>query len=137
MEMVAITTTRNNTAPVPLQGTHHTNTTVQQFSPLPPPSDLSTNLNAPNPNLGRVFRIVGSAPSTYLLHEECKRFLKLSPDLYSRENLKRFEKNLEEIKGMAREIVRPLMKNTLLGSAEGVNYLVCTRVRDKDFPWSE
>jgi len=126
---------RNNTVTATTQGTHHTNTTVQQFSPLPPPSDISTS-NAINPVLGRVFRIIGST-ATYLGHEECKRFLKLSPEIYSRESLKKFEKRLEEIKGMAREIVRPLMRCSLLGSGEGVSYLVCTRVSDRDFPWSE
>ncbi|KUJ15499.1 uncharacterized protein LY89DRAFT_114667 [Mollisia scopiformis] len=122
--------TRNNTVQVP-----NTNTTIQQYSPLPAPSDISTN--APNPNLGRVFRIIGSLPSTYLPHEECKRFLKLSPDIYSRESLKKFEKRLDELKGLAREIVRPLMRCSLLGSGEGVNYLVCTKVGERDFPWSE
>ncbi|KAE8452464.1 hypothetical protein EG329_000366 [Mollisiaceae sp. DMI_Dod_QoI] len=128
---------RNNTVTVTVQGTHHTNTTVQQFSPLPPPSDISTSMNAVNPNLGRVFRIIGASPATYLLHEECKRFLKLSPEIYSRESLKKFEKRLEELKGMARETVRPLMRCSLLGTGEGVNYLVCTRVSDRDFPWAE
>lgn len=127
---------RNNTVTVTVQGTHHTNTTVQQFSPVPPPSDISTN-NPLNPNLGRAFRIIGSSPATYLLHEECKKFLKLSPEIYSRESLKKFEKRLEEIKGMAREIVRPLMRCSLLGSGDGVSYLVCTRVGDRDFPWAE
>lgn len=126
---------RNNT--IPGQATHHTNSTVQQSSPLPPPSDISSNMNAVNPNLGRVFRIIGSSPASYLLHEECKRFLKLSPDIYSRESLKKFEKRLEDIKGMAREIVRPLMRCSLLGSGEGVSYLVCTKVSERDFPWAE
>jgi hypothetical protein len=122
---------RNNAATT----THHTNQTMQQFSPIHPSSGVSSPLTT-NTNLGRVYRILGTAPSNYLNHDDCKRFLKLSPEIYSRESLKKFEKRLEEVKSMAREIVRPLMRSSLSGEGSNSNYLVCTRVDDRDFPWS-
>ena len=117
-------------------GGHHTrNNTItsQQLSPLPPASSQPLN-----PNLGRVYRILGTSPSNYLNHDECKRFLKLSPEIYSRESLRKFEKRLEEVKIMAREIVRPLMRSYLLSEGANSSYLTCTRVDDpRDFPWLE
>ncbi|TVY29129.1 hypothetical protein LHYA1_G002505 [Lachnellula hyalina] len=88
-----------------------------------------------SPPTGRTFRTLGSFPANYLSHDECKRFLKLTPELYSRDALKRFEKRMEELRGLAREVVKPLMGCCLLGSAEGVAYLTCTRVEERDFPW--
>ncbi|RDW64880.1 hypothetical protein BP6252_10531 [Coleophoma cylindrospora] len=102
-----------------------------QASPLPqatPPTNL---------NLGRVYRMLGSPTPAYLPHEECKRFLKLSPDIYSRESLKKFEKRLEEMRAAAREIVKPLMTCCLFGEGNSVSYLVCTQVDERDFPWAE
>jgi hypothetical protein len=129
------THSRNNT--VTVTTTHHTNQTVQQFSPPPPPSFSSYSQQSINPTLGRVYRTIGTAPSTYLLHDECKKFLKLAGEIYSRESLKKFEKRLDEVKGMAREIVRPLMKSSLLGEGSNCAYLVCTKIDERDFPWNE
>jgi hypothetical protein len=84
-----------------------------------------------------VYKTIGTAPSTYLLHDECKKFLKLAGEIYSRESLKKFERRLEEVKGMAREIVRPLMKSSLLGEGNNCAYLVCTKIDERDFPWNE
>jgi hypothetical protein len=78
---------------------------------------------------------LGNSPSTYLGHDECKRFLKLTPEFYSRENLKKFERRMDEVKSLAREVVKPLMKCTLQGGAEGVSYLTCTKVEERDFIW--
>ncbi|TAQ86226.1 hypothetical protein B7494_g5437 [Chlorociboria aeruginascens] len=119
---------RNNTTPSANHG--HSNSLQ---SPLPPPPPYQPT----NSNIGRIYRLLGSAPSIYLNHDECKRFLKLNPDFYSRDNLKKFERRLEELKGLAREIVRPLMRSSLLGEGANVGYLVCTRVEERDFPWSE
>jgi hypothetical protein len=124
---------RNNTVP----NAHHTNQTVQQFSPPAPPSVSSYSQQNINPSLGRVYKTIGTAPSTYLLHDECKKFLKLAGEIYSRESLKKFERRLEEVKGMAREIVRPLMKSSLLGEGNNCSYLVCTKIDERDFPWNE
>ncbi|KAK4187596.1 hypothetical protein QBC35DRAFT_384498 [Podospora australis] len=107
----------------------------------------STPIVPPLASLGRTYRILGAAPGLgsdkgYLSHDECKRFLKLTPDLYSRDNLRRFEKRVDELKGMAREVVRPLMGTGLelemsghgLGGG-GIGYLTCTTLLDRDFPW--
>ncbi|KAJ5561783.1 hypothetical protein N7535_003757 [Penicillium sp. DV-2018c] len=130
--------------------------------PVPPAPSASHPTSSPrstaSPDLSaRVYRLIGS-PSTqaYLPHDELKRFLKLHPtpsadSLYSRETLKRFERKMDEIKRLAREIVKPLMRNFLelemkgpadqaaAGSREqtpiGLPYLTCTRVEDVDLPW--
>lgn len=95
--------------------------------------------------LGRTYRTLGSGTG-YLGHDECKRFLKLAPELYSRDNLRRFEKRVDELRVLAREAVRPLMGSGLEldvaggpGRGEGVPvaYLTCTRVGDRDLPWEE
>ncbi|KAJ5749973.1 hypothetical protein N7533_007001 [Penicillium manginii] len=109
-------------------------------STTPPPAPIlknSTNANRAPPPIGqgsqtgssrptapadpsaRVYRLIGSpSPQAYLPHDEIKRFLKLHPtpsadSLYSRETLKRFERKMDEIKRLAREIVKPLMRNFL------------------------
>ncbi|KAK1836224.1 hypothetical protein QBC39DRAFT_367600 [Podospora conica] len=123
----------------------------------------------PLASLGRAFRVLGgdvvAGGKGYLGHDECKRFLKLTPDLYSRDNLRRFEKRVEELKAMAREVVRPLMGSGLElelvsaasaaapgrdgggkgghhhagagGAGEAVGYLTCVRVGERDWPWGE
>jgi hypothetical protein len=106
---------------------------------------------SPLASLGKTYRTLGSgggggAPG-YLCHDECKRFLKLTPDLYSRDNLRRFEKRLDELRAMAREVVRPLTGSRLelleapggsgsRGLADGIGYLTCTSVGDRDLPWA-
>lgn len=141
----------SNAAGPNLPNTHHTNTTIQTFTPsasgAPPhatdDSVISSSSFEPtlSPSaLGRVFRQLGSSPSTYLSHDDAKRFLKLSPENYSRDNLKRFERKLEEMKSQAREIVRPLMRCYLEGGASlgsGTGYLTCVRVRESEYPWLE
>lgn len=94
-------------------------------------------------NTGRVYRILGSSSSSaYLGHDELKRFLKLQPDLYTRENLRRFEKKVDELKSLARDLVKPLMRNFLeldLSSfgTGGLGYLTCTRLEEREVPWEE
>ncbi|EZF33295.1 hypothetical protein H101_03127 [Trichophyton interdigitale H6] len=99
--------------------------------------------------IGRTYRLVGSSNSqAYLNHDEIKRFLKLHPTSYSRENLKRLESKINELKHLAKEIVKPLMRNFLeldLKSANGegdtssswptVTYLTCTKIEEADLPW--
>ncbi|KPM45799.1 hypothetical protein AK830_g813 [Neonectria ditissima] len=97
----------------------------------------------PLPSVGRAYRTLGSAsPTSFLGHDECKRFLKLTPELYSRDNLRRFEKRIDEMKTMAREIVRPLMASGLeldmngtSRAADSITYLTCTTVTNRDLPW--
>ncbi|RFU34647.1 hypothetical protein B7463_g1744, partial [Scytalidium lignicola] len=107
-------------------------TALQLAQSGPPPPYQATPATA---NLGYVYRLIGASSSTYLTHDDCKRFLKLNPELYSRESLKKFERRLDDLKVMAREIVRPLMRSGLLGEGVNVGYLTCTRVDDRDFPW--
>jgi hypothetical protein len=99
-------------------------------TPLPPPPPFNT---------GRIFKLLGTGGATYLGHDECKRFLKLSPEHYNRDNLKRFERRVEEIKNKAKDAVKPLMRNFLeLDLREGgLPYLTCTRIDPQDFPWDE
>ncbi|OTB04586.1 hypothetical protein M426DRAFT_36727, partial [Hypoxylon sp. CI-4A] len=110
-------------------------------------------------SLGRTYRTLGSATgANYLGHDECKRFLKLTPELYSRDNLRRFEKRIDELKSAAREIVRPLMGSGLelelergavtpnsahlgapsvpIPTSGMTSYLTCVRVMERDLPWA-
>jgi hypothetical protein len=134
------------------------NTSPAPVLPLPAPSDRRSRdssrsriaLPMPPPvvppltSLGRAYRTLGSAnPSSFLGHDECKRFLKLTPDMYSRDNLRRFEKRMDELKAMARDIVRPLMDSGLeldMGASgrigENIGYLTCTAVGSRDLPWA-
>lgn len=93
------------------------------------------------PKLIRAYRLLATGGHAYLTHDECKRFLKLNPSEYSRDNLRRFERRIEELKNLARDVVRPLSRNSLqldVGSKEGelgVAYLTCTRIEDRDFEY--
>ncbi|KAK4952258.1 hypothetical protein LTR28_006673, partial [Elasticomyces elasticus] len=95
----------------------------------------------PPPNVGRIYRLLGTGGSAYLSHDELKRFLKLSPENYTRENMKRFERRMDEVKNLARDAVKPLMRDFLELDAvreEAVlPYLTCTRVGDGEWPWEE
>ncbi|KAI9823561.1 MAG: hypothetical protein M1819_001168 [Sarea resinae] len=121
-------------------------------STTPPPAAPVTNVARGNDpralppappafSPGRAYRLLGTGGSSYLGHDELKRFLKLRPDDYNRDSMKRFERRMDELKGMARELVKPLMRNFLeldLGKeGGGLGYLTCTRVEEHDFPWDE
>lgn len=136
-------------------GRHHQETALT----LHVRNALVPALSPPLSSLGRTYRILGLAPApSYLGHEECKRFLKLSPDLYTRDNLRRFEKRIDELKALAREIVRPLMGSGLEldvaggksssghgssgggngggnGPHDSITYFTCTYLSDRDLPW--
>ena len=121
------------------------NTTPPPAPPPKPPSSDPRRSNAPPQpqpppmNTGSVYRLLGTGGSSYLAHDELKRFIKIRPDDYNRETLKRFEKRMDQIKILAKEVVRPLMKNNLeldMGREGGsLGYLTCTRVEEADFPW--
>jgi hypothetical protein len=125
-----------NTTPPPapiLKSPRAPSSRTGDAAPLPPPP-------GPAFNTGRVFRLLGSGGSSYLGHDECKRFLRLCPDYYNRENLKKFERRIDEIKERAKDAVKPLMRNFLeldLGQGGGLPYLTCTRIDPQDFPWDE
>ncbi|RKF48979.1 hypothetical protein GcM3_224004 [Golovinomyces cichoracearum] len=81
-------------------------------------------------------RSTPSAP-TYLGHEQCRRFLKLNETLYTRENIKHFERRLEELRALAREVVKPVMASKLNNAAEPEEYLVCIGVEEGEWPWED
>lgn len=151
----------NMTPPPPpiLKNSPQRNTTNGSNDPQQGNGVIQTPAAPPVPS-GRVYRLLGSSSTeAYLPRDELKRFLKLHPtpsseSLYSRENLKRFERKMDEIKRLAREIVKPLMRNFLEldlkgsdnrggsggsgvgdGGLGGLPYLTCTRVEESDFPW--
>lgn len=137
----------SNTAPAPARATSRSSSTHHIASQRVPTS-IAQPATSPQPqNTGRIYRTLGSSSSSYLGHDELKRFLKLQPDLYTRENLRRFEKKMDEVKNLAREAVRPLMRNFLeldlgafgaeRGGSGGLGYLTCTRLEDREVPWEE
>ena len=122
-----------NTTPPPtpiLKSPRQTSSRNGENVPLPPALPFNT---------GRIFKLLGQGGPAYLGHDECKRFLKLSPDIYNRDNLKRFERRIEEIKNKAKDTVKPLMRNFLeLDLREGgLPYPTCTRIEPQEFPWDE
>ncbi|CAD6572272.1 MAG: hypothetical protein ASARMPREDX12_005089 [Alectoria sarmentosa] len=119
---------------------------AESTTPPPPPipktpeAQQRTGYSQPPPlSSGNLFRLLGTGGSSYLARDEMKRFVKLRPDDHQRDTLKRFEKKMDEIKAMAREIVRPLMRNCLeldMGrDGGGLGYLTCTRIDEEDFPF--
>ena len=103
-------------------------------------------------NSGRVYRLLGSTNSqAYLSHDDLKRFLKLSPSssgsssssssaLCSRDNLRRFERKVDEVKNLARDVVKSLTRNCLeldlkAEAGGGLPYLTCIKVEEEDLPW--
>ncbi|KAK3180034.1 hypothetical protein K4F52_008612 [Lecanicillium sp. MT-2017a] len=106
-------------------------------------SSSSASAVAPLPGLGsvgRAYRVMAGRPTGYLPHSACKEFLKLTPDVYSRDNLRRFERRLDELKAMAREVVAPLMGSSLeLDLAAGGAAAAgggSSGARQRDLPWS-
>ncbi|KAI1954705.1 hypothetical protein LOZ12_004511 [Ophidiomyces ophidiicola] len=132
-------------------GTSNSNSnSASRSTPTTATTATSTSTSAPSFSIGRTYRLLGSSnPQAYLSHDELKRFLKMHPSsvsLYSRDSFKRFERKMDEIKRLAREIVKPLMRNFLELDLRGgddepashgalLPYLTCTRVELADFPW--
>lgn len=89
------------------------------------------------PKLVRAYRLMSTGSQAYLPHDECKRFFKLNPSDYSRDNLRRFERRIEELKNLARDVVGPLCRDNLQLDARSaeVSYLTCVRVEERDFEW--
>ncbi|TWU75656.1 hypothetical protein ED733_007194 [Metarhizium rileyi] len=132
----------DNTSPQPSPQRHggsrsSSNSNSNSNRPAPPPPV------PPLTSIGRAYRTLGSGnTSAFLSHDDCKKFLKLTPELYRRDNLRRFEKRMDELKAMARDLVRPLLGSGLeLDSAgssrtsDGISYLTCTAVGNRDLPW--
>jgi hypothetical protein len=105
-----------------------------QSQPLPPtPSAVM--------GFGKIFRLLGAGGSAYLGHDDVKKFLKINPEFYTRENVRRFERRLDELKNLAKDVVKPLTRNFLeleVGrDGGGLPYLTCTKVDERDFPWED
>ena len=123
---------------------------AENTTPPPPPiPKVAPNAEARRPiaphpqppplNSGTLYRLLGTGGSSYLGHDELKRFLRIRPDDYTRDSLKKFEKRMDEIKCIAREVVKPLLRNYLeldMGKDGGaLGYLTCTKIDEADFPW--
>lgn len=139
---------------------------ILKNSPSNPQSHNRNQDSSAASSPARAYRLIGSpSTQTYLTHDDLKRFLKVHPtqssdSLYTRDVLKRFERKMDEIKRLAREIVKPLMRNFLeldlkgtaltepgvpsaastvagTGTRAGeLPYLTCTKVEDADVPWN-
>lgn len=133
--------TSQSTARGASRSSHHiASQRVSQAPPAAPPISIS---------MGRVYRLIGSTdPSAYLNRDELKRFMKTPnaqgvADFYTRDGLKRFERRVDELKNMARQIVQPLMRNSFLEldlrdyGPVGLGYLTCTKVEARDLPWDQ
>ncbi|KAG5930632.1 hypothetical protein E4U53_002195 [Claviceps sorghi] len=123
---------------------HHAGSTNRAPSaPALPPATTISPPASPPASVGRAYRTLGSgSPTAFLTHDDCKKFLKLTPELYSRDNLRRFEKRMAELKAMARHLVGPLLASGLeldmSGSSrtsDSITYLTCTAVGNRDLPW--
>ena len=117
------------------------------YQPHPPPLALPHQSSAIA--TGRIFRLIASSnPEAFLPHDELKRFLKIQPpstnqSLYTRDNLRRFERKIDEIKNVARDLVKPLTRNCLEldlrtladGGGGGLGYLTCMRCEEDELLW--
>ncbi|KAG5970222.1 hypothetical protein E4U56_007920 [Claviceps arundinis] len=103
------------------------------------------NVFVPPMDIYQVYQKLGSdSPSAFLDHDECEAFLALIPQLYTPENLVRFEKRMADLKVLARDLVRPLLHNSLELDVDSSDmseawykpfYFTCTTVEDDDIPW--
>ncbi|KAG6053321.1 hypothetical protein E4U17_004816 [Claviceps sp. LM77 group G4] len=109
-------------------------------------SDDNIEYIPPTYSICQVYRDLGSdSPSAFLGHRECEAFLALNPQLYTPENLDRFQKRMADLKALARDLVRPLLHNSLELDVSSPNlshetfdkpfYFTCTTVEDDDIPW--
>ena len=94
---------------------------AENTTPPPPPIPKTPNTDSRRPppvqpssmSPGTLYRLLGTGGSSYLAHDELKRFIRIRPEEYTRDTLKKFEKRMNEIKEIAREAVRPLMRSYL------------------------
>ncbi|KAG6321914.1 hypothetical protein E4U22_001036 [Claviceps purpurea] len=109
-------------------------------------SDENNAVIQPTFDICQAYRILGSdSPSAFLDHNDCEAFLALSPQLHTAENLVHFEKRMADLKALARDLVRPLLHNSLELDLASPNiskeisdrpfYFTCTTVEDEDIPW--
>ncbi|KAK5940132.1 hypothetical protein PMZ80_007551 [Knufia obscura] len=126
---------------------------TQTSLPAQPQAQQAQQPPAPAVQTGKIYRLIGNTNAqSYLPHEELKRFLKLQPvgtssgsgsSLYTRDNLRRFERKMDQLKNIARDMVKPLTRNCLEldvramadGQGGGLGYLTCVKVEEEDIPW--
>ena len=139
--------------PISAQPAAHRTRTGLQPPPIPPPPQQQQQQSPTQPSSpanvtsSSFYRSLFQSGQAYLSHDELKKFIRLAPlpdrDTSTREALKRFERKMDQLKAMAREVVRPLMKSylELEGSGSGgggvanLGYLSCTRVEEGEWPW--
>ncbi|EXJ57594.1 hypothetical protein A1O7_07942 [Cladophialophora yegresii CBS 114405] len=133
--------------PVPRPSVERNMPPPPPYQPHPPPLVHTHQSSAIA--TGRIFRLIASTnPDIFLPHDELKRFLKLIPpsssqSLYTRDNFRRFERKVDEIKNVARDMVKPLIRNCLEldlrsladGGGGGLGYLTCVRCEEDELPW--
>ncbi|KAG5946321.1 hypothetical protein E4U59_004046 [Claviceps monticola] len=104
------------------------------------------NVMIPPIDIYNVYEKLGSdSPSAFLDHNDCEAFLALQPLLHTAENLVRFEKRMADLKAMARDLVRPLLHNSLELDVASLDiskdifdkpfYFTCTTVEDEEILW--
>ncbi|KAG6053322.1 hypothetical protein E4U17_004817 [Claviceps sp. LM77 group G4] len=104
------------------------------------------NVLIPPINIYYVYGKLGSeSPSAFLDHNDCEAFLALNPRLHTPENLVRFENRMADLKALARDLVRPLLHNSLELDVSSSDlsettmdkpfYFTCTTIEDDDIPW--
>lgn len=101
--------------------------------------DGASSSKRATPSPDAAYRLLGVGGQAYLAREELKRFLKLHPENYSRENFRRFERRIDELKHLGQDASKPLTRSfsemdvDREGGGSKVQYLTCTRVEDRDF----
>ncbi|KAG5948488.1 hypothetical protein E4U60_001636 [Claviceps pazoutovae] len=104
------------------------------------------NVMIPPIDIYNVYGKLGSdSPSAFLDHNDCEAFLALHPQLHTAENLVRFERRMGDLKAMARDLVRPLLHNSLELDVTSPDisketfdkpfYFTCTTVEDDEILW--
>lgn len=122
-------------------------------------SPARANTSVALPQSSSIFLTLAATDGqAYLSHDDCRRFFKASAlnGLYTKETFRHFESTLDELKDMAREIVRPLARINLQLSPVCVisskicepkssrdksapwqlDHLTCTRVSESELPWA-
>ncbi|KAL9049350.1 MAG: hypothetical protein Q9162_007265 [Coniocarpon cinnabarinum] len=110
---------------------------ILKTSPPPSASARADGKVKPTPAIpGRPYHLMMQGGEAYLPRTELKHFLKHQApvELYSRDNLKRFERRTDELKAGARDATRPLCRSFLEGEGGGEG-LYCTRLEEGDWSW--
>jgi hypothetical protein len=133
-----------NTTPGPVGILKDKNSPPANLAPLSSSSGRTSTARPPaaplpaHVSMARVYQLIAS--QAYLNQDDVKRFLKLSPELYSRDNVRRAVRRLDEMKNLAQDAVQPLTRNFLELDATrdgATSYLTCVRVLETEWPWDD